>query len=305
MIQILTGDNQYLIKQRIDQLTAQLAAPAKIYYADEQNNLIDQIMAQDLFSQKQVIVIKNLTKNKQLTEQLIANFELIKDDQNMQLIIVETKLDKRLKLSKMAAKAKLIEQFDNPKHYDRAAAIENIKSLAFEASLKIDNQAAERIWQLVGVDMMTQSKVIEQLSIVCDQRIELAQVDTYIMPNLAVDSFVVIDQLLAGKKQQLEDSIDKLEQTNVAAMAFWGLIVSQMTNLVVIKSINQLHPTKDFAIHPFVANKLKSAAYKLSLADIKTIIKILTETDQKLKSTADQQWLLLKIALVKICNLFQ
>ncbi len=303
MIRILAGDNYYLIKQQVAKIATDFGADIKTFYGDEKANLIDQIMAQDLFSQKQVIVIKNLFSNKQLTEQILDNFELIKNDQLLELVIIETKLDKRLKLTKLAQKQNLVSEFNNPKSYDKAGAIKNINLLADKVGKKIEPKAAQAIWQLVGVDMNSQKMAIDKLALLPGESISLDQVEQYIMPSLKVDSFIVIDQLMAGQKDKLEQSINKLEQTSVVAPVFWGLATSQLINLVIIASLSELNP-KDFKIHPFVANKLKSSANRLSSKDIQNIVNILDQTDYKLKTTAINQWLLIKIALLKICQIF-
>ncbi len=303
MINILTGDNQFLINQFIGNLSEKENLIPKTIYADEEDNLIDQIMARDLFSSRKILVVKNLFQNKIVLEQIVKYFDQIVKDDEIFLLIVEPKIDKRLKFIKTAQKAKIVHQFSALKDYDQKGAVEFMTEYCQKNNLKIDSQAALKIWQLVGNNSMLQVNAIDKLAIV-SQEISLKMVEQYIEPTLNVDSFLVVDKIFAGQTEVIKQLINKMAAINVIPQMFWGLITSQIFNLAVIKNV-ETQNIKQFKIHPFVIKKLSKTATEIDNQQLKQILEIVAEADYKLKTISNQDWLLIKIALVKISQYFK
>ncbi len=302
MIKILSGQNQFLIDQFVTNLANQQGIEPTVVYADDEENLIDKIMARDLFRPRQILVVKNLLSQKQALEQIMPYFEQIMADQDLSLLIVEPKLDKRLKFVKLAQKEKLVEEFALLKDYDQAGAVNFMLSFAKSHQINLAREAAAKIWQLVGNDALAQTKVIEQLA-VFEQEIDLMMVEKYVAPTLRVDSFLIVDQVFMGHEQKVSELVDQLEKTSLAPQMFWGLIVSQIINLVMVKNLDQTE-LKQLKIHPFVMRKLQKPVNRINDQQLKEIVTIIDQTDTKLKTLANQDWLLIKIALLKISRYF-
>ncbi len=304
MIDILEGQNQYLIDQFVTDLADKHQLKPQLLYADDKElNLIDRLLAQDLFSQQQLIVVKNLTKNKLAVDQIINYFELILADQSLFLVIVETKLDKRSKLYKLAKKHHLIKPMPLLKDYDQRSAVEFIIDQANRRHIKIDRAAAVKLWQLIGNDQLAQVRALEKLALL-EAPIDISKVEQYISSTIKVDPFVVIDKLLAGDSDKVSQLIDQLEQVAIGPV-FWAMVVSQIVNLAIVKANRKLSLTKDFALHPYVVQKLSRAANKLSNSQLQQILQIVDQTDYQLKTISGQEWLLIKLALVKISFYFK
>ncbi len=303
MLQILTGENQFLVDNFIRQLAKQQDLEAQVIDADWQDNVLDLILAQDLFRAQKLIVLKNLTNHQQLVEQIIDRFDQFVADSDLFLLIVEPKLDKRLKLAKKAQAAKLIQSFPLLKDYDRVGGIKLIQQIATQKALTIDQPAAERLWQLIGNNSLAQANVLDQLA-VFERPIDSALVEQYVAPTLRVDSFVVIDKVFAGNQQAVAEYLNQMELANLVPQMFWALIISQITNLVAVKNLDS-DQLKQLKIHPFVIKKLTQSANRVKQQQLKSILEIMDQTDYQLKTVASQDWLLIKIALIKISQFFK
>ncbi len=305
MLQVFEGDNLYRIDQAIAKLSEKYNLRPQIVYADEADfRLLDLIQAQDLFATQKIVVIKNLFKDKKLIEVISQNLDDIIDDQSLILVLVEEKVDKRSKLAKSLAQQKLLTSYYLLKDYDQSGAVKDIMEMAKARSLQIDREAANLLRQLIGNNPLAQDKTLEKLAILGD-KITVEMVKQYVAPSLRIDSFVVLDKVFDGETKEVADYVDKMERVHIVPQLFWGLVGSQITNLAIIKACDQLSPTRDFNLHPYVAQKITRASQKLSRDDVSEVLKIATEADYKLKSLSDQNWLIIKTALIKISKKFK
>lgn len=295
MIQILAGENTYFIKQRLEALGSLITKinGEKIAISE----LLDLIGAQSLFSEKRTIVISKLSTNKPAWDKITELIDEIKADVDLNLILVENKPDGRSKLIKQAKKEGWLEEFALPKNSFEAAKL--LESEAKKLGIKFQTGVAKMIVDRVGVEMWAGYEAFEKLSVL-DQNITPELVEKYIAPSLEVDVFALMDEVFARKADIVSGHLDQMERTGVNCFQFFGLVTSQISNLLLIKMLGREAAQESAKIHPFAASKLESVADQYNLEQIKQLIKILTVTDLKIKTTSIKDWELVKIGLLEI-----
>ncbi len=298
MIRILAGENTYLIRQKLHELGDEIQRFDGANLAV--GELLDLLSAQSLFSEKRTVVIDGLMANKPAWERLIEQLDEITSDENLNLILIETKPDGRSKIIKQAKKEGWLEEFKLPEKPHEAVKL--LETEAKKLGLKLAPNVAKMIIERVGVDTWAGFLAFEKLSVLGDN-ITVEMVEKYIPPSLEVSAFKVSDDLFAGKGELVAQSIDEMERTSVNCYQFFGLIISQVTNLLMIQILGREQASTELKLHPFVAEKLDNVARRLTVEQIKQAIKILSEADLKLKTTSQHDWTLIKLALLEIANL--
>lgn len=298
MLKIFTGDNKLLIKRRLAEFDGELTRlDVKTMTLGE---FRDVLSAQGLFVEKRLIVADETSANSAIWQWLTDQAESINDDELTTLALVETKADGRSKLIKQAKKQGWLEDYPTPNRLPEALTW--LKKEAGELGLKLAPAELKLVIERVGFDAWALSLALEKLSLL-PPPITSDLIKQYIAPNLSVNVFAVADALLAGQASELVGLIDDLEAVNANPHEFFGLITSQISNLLLIKALGKQRALTELKLHPFVADKLAQVANKTELATIKQMITILTETDDKIKTTGQDIWTLLKISLLQIANL--
>lgn len=299
MLKILTGPNSWFIKRAVDELTA---TEVSRYQGSEltAGELADILGAQSLFSTKRTVVIDELSANKPGWERLSELASQLAADLDLTLIIIENKPDGRSKLIKQAKQAGWLTDYQLPK--DAAQAAHYLETEAQHLQLKLQSGVARMIVERVGLDTWAGHMALEKLAAV-SQTITADLVDKYIAPSLEVNVFKVVDELFAGRALAVAELIDEMDRTSANAYQFFGLISSQISNLLMIKVLGKTVATTELKLHPFVAGKLASVANRLSLEVVQQMIRILAEADLQLKTSGQHDWTLIKLALVEIAQL--
>ena len=295
MIRILAGENTFFVQRKINEMGDEI-----IRYDGSKltsRGLVDLLSAQSLFSRQRTIIIDGLLSNKEAWQRLTAVANNLQSDPDLNLILIETKPDGRDKLIKQAKKDGWFEEFQLPKNSQ--AAVTLLETEAVRLGLELQPNVARQIVERVGVDTWAGVLALEKLAVL-GPAITLAMVEEYIAPSLEVNAFKVVDALFAHRAVEVASLVDEMERTSVNYLQFFGLIVSQVTNLLLIKVLGKTQAQTELKIHPFVANKLNDVARNFQLSVIKRMIAILSETDLRLKTTKQGEWDTIKIGLLKL-----
>ena len=299
MLKILTGPNSWLIKRAIAEFDT---ADISRYQGSEltPGELADILGAQSLFSTKRTIVIDELSANKAGWEHLTELANELASDTDITLIIIENKPDGRSKLIKQAKQAGWLEDYPLPK--DAHQATTYLEAEAQQLQLQLQPGVARMIIDRVGLDTWAGHMALEKLAS-ASATISAELVEKYIAPSLEVNVFKVVDELFAGRALVVAELIDEMDRTSANAYQFFGLISSQISNLLMIKILGKTVATTELKLHPFVAGKLSNVANQLSLPTVKQMVSILAQTDLQLKTSGQHDWTLIKLALVQIAQL--
>jgi DNA polymerase III, delta subunit len=299
MLKILTGPNSWLIKRAIAEFDT---ADISRYQGSEltPGELADILDAQSLFSTKRTIVIDELSANKAGWERLTELTNELASDPDLTLIIIENKPDGRSKLIKQAKQAGWLIDYPLPKDIHQATTY--LEAEAQQLQLQLQPGVARMIIDRVGLDTWAGHMALEKLAS-ASATISAELVEKYIAPSLEVNVFKIVDELFAGRALAVAELIDEMDRTSANAYQFFGLISSQISNLLIIKILGKTVATTELKLHPFVAGKLANVANQLSLPTIKQMVSILAQTDLQLKTSGQHDWTLIKLALVQIAQL--
>ena len=134
-------------------------------------------------------------------------------------------------------------------------------------------------------------------------QIDIETIDNIIDANPTENLFMLFETALSGNARKLQSLLSTLEKTEDPFMLF-ALLSNQSFQLATISYMGDSdNPEKDFGIHPYVAKKLRMAASKIGKAKVRKIISILSRTDDDMKLSVAEPWLLIERALMKVASI--
>jgi DNA polymerase III delta subunit len=268
----------------ISQIDAE-ATPAEI--------ILQQLVNISLLSTNRLIILRGAFANHTLREELPLILPRI--DQLTELLIVEQKPDKRLRLYKTLLKDYQSKEF--PLVRDKT---EFVLREAERLAVKIDPSGVSQLIDYTAGDQWRIASELEKFNVI-GQTVTKELVLRYVEPELSANAFDLLDNLLAGRTEQAAEQLDKL-RLKEDANRFFALLASQVFALSAVVNARSNNPseiTKDIGVHPYVVQKLSTIAKKLSPSDVKRYCTILSETDQKLKAAKIDAWTLVKLAILQ------
>ena len=305
MLRVLAGANTFEIIKFVKDFKDQIGInpieikSEKISYSE----FVDLIFARSLFTDAEFIIARNLSSNKPVWEKLIDLIPKIAEDQSLNLILIETELDKRTKIAKELVKLKLVAEFNLPKDYDSQSAKRFILKQASDFGVKISDKLALELFERVGCDPWSQYHALEILSAL-DEDITLEAIDKYIPKTAMANVFSALELALSKEIDKLNALIDELERVSTEPNQFFGLITSQALTLLAVKSApSGANVAKDIGANPYVLDKLRPVARAKTIESLSKMIRILALADRKLKSSKSDPWVILKSALNEIAKI--
>jgi len=297
MITLLTGDNSFEINEAVKALITSFdGLPERIDGSSlEFKNLPDLLMGGTLFAEKRLVIIKDLSQNASVWEKLPDWIPRISDD--IQLVLIDAKPDKRTAAYKALKKVVDTKEFMSWGDRDRYAAEEWVVKHAKTVELNLDKKLAHHIVERVGLDQWQLASAIEKLSLLDEVTVE-SIIET-IEASPSENVFQLFETALEGKTQQVHAMIKTLELTEEPYKLF-ALLSSQAFQLAGVANASAGDsPSKDLAIHPYVASKLERHAKKYGRTGVSRILRAFAQADADMKLSKGDPWLLIEQALLK------
>jgi DNA polymerase III delta subunit len=294
MIQFFTGDNSFEIDRAVHALSDSFQGEVQKIDGSELalRDLPDLLMSTTLFSDKRLVIIKDLSSNKTIWPLLPDWLDRVSDD--VDLILIDEKPDKRTATYKVLKEA--VHEF--PAWTDRDTA--KAETWLLQQDLKLDKKSAHRIVERVGVDQWQLSSALEKLRFL--DEITEETIDETINARPSENVFNLFETALRGNAAKVHQMIATLELTEDAYQIF-ALLASQAFQLAAIQATGAGdNPAKDFGIHPFVVSKLSNYARNLSTKEIRAIIKAFADADADIKLSRAEPWLLVERALLVVAT---
>ena len=299
MITLLIGENNFELTRALERLIAEFDGEVERIdgAAVELKQLPDLLMGGTLFATKRLVIIKSLSENKSVWNDLVEWIPRVSDD--VHLVLVETKPDRRTKTYKDLAKAATIQEFpawtDRDLNRAESWAVEEAK----QQGLALDKKSTQTLVNRVGTDQWQLFHAIEKLAVLEEVTPEV--VINVIEANPTENVFNLLDAALRGDRARVTDMLRTLEQTDDPYMVF-GLLSSQVFQLAALavsdKPSNEV--AKDIGAHPFALSKLSSHASKLSRSEVKRIITAFANADTAMKTSATDPWIQIERALMHV-----
>lgn len=263
------------------------------------NDLPDLLMATTLFSDTRLVVIKDLSENTAVWNELPTWLERVAD--GVDVVFVETKPDRRTQTFKELKKAAIIKEFAVWGSKDLSEASGWLVNEADQLGVKLDKRQATTIVERVGFDQHRLISSLEKLALVGQPvTVQLIEDITDIDPSANV--FSLFEIALSGDSAKLRYTIDTLKLVEEPYKVF-GLLNSQLFQLsaVVIAGPDDA-ATTDFGIHPYVASKLGRAKKTLTRQKLQKIVTAFADADLAMKTSSIDPWLLIEQALMTTAN---
>ncbi len=298
MITLLTGDNSFEIERALAKISNDFNGTIEKIDGNQLQlvQLPDLLMGVSLFSEARIVVIRGLTQNKTIWSNFASWLDKISDDIN--LVLLETKPDKRTVTFKALKELAIIKEFQSFSDRDIVAVERWTTEEAEKIGLNLDKKSIHFLVARVGVDQWQLFNALQKLSLAGD--ISIDKITDIIDANPIENVFNLFETALTGDRQELKRTIRQLELSEDAFRLF-ALLSSQVFQLLAVSSVEKTdNATKDFGIHPFVSSKLTALAKKIGSKNIAKIVDIFACADDDMKISKADPWLLIERALLKI-----
>lgn len=298
MITVLTGENSFEIHEALRAIIDEFDGQAERIDGStlELKGLPDLLMGGTLFATKRLVIIKDLSENKTVWEKLPEWLPRLSDD--IHLVLVDAKPDKRTTAYKELKKQADVKEFTAWTDRDRSTAESWVAARAKSEGLILDKKLAHQLVERVGLNQWQLASAIEKLSLLDEVSFETIEATIDASPSENV--FVLFETALEGHAKKLHEVVRTLELTEDPYQTF-ALLSSQAFQLLAVAAAKAGdNPSKDFAIHPYVASKLSRHANKRGVAGAGKIVKLFAQTDADLKLSKGEPWLLIERTLVEV-----
>lgn len=298
MIHFYYGDNDFAQKQHIllikDQFSKKFGAENIVRLdSSDTDSVLTELVSVGLFAHSRLLLLDNVFSNKTLVEKLPTILPLMQAE--TELIITDSKPDKRTKLYKLLLEGKTRE-FILPKRMNQFVIDE-----AARQQVEIDKNAVEDLILYTAGDAWRISNEIAKFR-ASNKTITKDGVKKYVEPDLMVNVFQVLDDVFGHQTERAVGKIAALRQ-NEDPNAFFALLVSQVFALAAVVSSDKPDTAiaKDMGIHPFVISKMRRSARNINSDKMSYITKLVAEIDAKIKlSNKETAWDLIEAAVGKI-----
>lgn len=300
MIYFYYGEDDLSIKRQVD---AVKAAFSEKYGAENISQInatdtgVDTVLSElvnvGLFSANRLVILNGVFANKVLSEKLADILPRIHDQTDV--VIVEPKPDKRLKVYKLLTKDYKSKEFALGRDSTGFALQE-----AARQGVEINRAGADELVNYTSGDRWRIASELEKLAGL-NQPITPELVRQYVEPELQASAFGLLDDLLAGRRDKALAELAKLRRKE-DANRFFGLMASQVFALSAVVEAGGKTPNdiaKDIGLHPYTIQKLSTMTSRISKSAVKRYSKVMSETDQKIKSSKTEAWELIKLAILK------
>lgn len=302
MITWLIGENDFEIREAVKDIEASFnGIPERVDGAElALSQLPDLLMGVSLFSDKRLVIISGISNNSILWEKIPEWLPRVNDD--IHLVFVDTKPDKRTSSYKALKTASSVREFPNWSDRDFLKAEQWVIARAKDQNLNINKREAAHLVSRVGLNQWQLSQALEVLSLADEVTID--KINSVIPPNLHENIFNLLDAALRGDAGEVVGMI-KTMSLQEDPYALFALMTSQalaLAALLAAEGESGANPTKDFAIHPFVASKLAKYPKKLGRAKVSRIVEAFAKTDADMKRSKAEPWILIEHLLLEVAQ---
>jgi DNA polymerase III delta subunit len=292
MITLLTGDNSFELHEALRAIVKGFDGTAERIDGTglELRQLPDLLMGGTLFAEKRLVIISGLSANSNLWQKLSEWLPRVSDD--VHLVLVDEKPDKRTISYRALKEAAHIKEFPAWTDRDQFKAEQWLDTRAKAQKVTLDKKSITHIVTRVGMNQWLLANALDTLSLL--DEITPEAIDRTIMANESENIFELFETALNGNRVVLRDTLRTLELQE-DPYALFALVSSQAFSLAAVAYADDTqNPSKDFAIHPFVASKLIRHAKRLGKPAVTRIVKKFAQTDADMKVSKADPWLLIE-----------
>lgn len=297
MITWFTGENTFDIQQAVKTIASKFDGVAERIDGTtlELKNIPDLLMGGTLFAEKRLVIIKDLSLNGSVWEKLPEWIDRISDD--IDVILIDGKPDKRTTGYKEVKKRVNLKEFPVWGERDQMIAEAWVVKYAETLELTLDKKLAHHIVARIGLDQWQLANGLEKISLL--ETVTPDTINDSIEASPSENVFQLFELALEGKRQSVHEMVRNLELIEDPYKLF-ALLSSQAFQLAAVASAAASdNPSKDFGIHPYVAQKLTRHGKRLGIRGSARILTSFAQADADMKISRGSPWLLIERALLE------
>lgn len=283
----LTGANAYGLSRELGKLTADFVAEQgdmglERLDGDEATfeRISEALTSLPFLSSKKMVVIRGGSANKQFTEK--APELLAEVPETTDVVVVETKLDKRSSYYKFLKKSTDFREFNE---LDQNGLARWLVQSAKEQGGTLSQADASLLVNRVGTNQQLLASELDKLLLYND-KVTRSSIEVLTEPTPQSTVFELLDAAFAGRTKRAmqlyaEQRALKVEPQQIIAMLAWQLHI-----LALIKTAGERSPqaiASEAKVSPYVVQKSSGIARKLTLAELKRLVADLAEIDARSK----------------------
>lgn len=284
----LSGANAFLRNEKLQQLTqnfvkehGDLALEKIEAEATEYNQIIGAVESLPFLASKKMVILHDLSLNKEASEKLEDLIRLAGDTTD--LVIVETKVDKRSAYFKQLKKTTDFHEFNE---LDDSTMTNWLVNEAQALGATLTRSDASYLVQRVGVNQLKLSHELQKL-IQYNPRITKQTINELTAENPSSTIFNLIDSIFSGNVAHAMRIYDEQRQQKVEPQAIQGMLVWQMHAVAIAasapSSVNTAQIAKDSSMSPYVIQKSQRIAQAMGRTKVIEFMKLLRDFDYRSK----------------------
>jgi len=305
MIYFIHGPDTYRSKVKLNELIEQYSEKFELHKIEGEHIKLDELASKmnavSIFTQKRLMVIEDLSKNKEQAE-LTSFLKERKSSDDEVIIFYEGKIKKNISLYKYLSRAGESFEFEEMSINEIKRWAENYVK---ERKGRIEKVALEELLMGANNDLWFLSRELDKL-LAYKKVITLESVQLLTPANFDDNIFNLTDAIGRGDKSTALELINKQLDAGAAPIYLLAMIIRQFRILIQVKEAseklsfpNNNFIAKEIGLHPFVVQKTMGQTKKYSFEELERIYANLQDLDLKLKSSKLSPESLLNLMVVK------
>jgi DNA polymerase-3 subunit delta len=304
MVRVFAGKNFYLLRQHVSKI--------KNDFADKNGDMsIEEIDCEDiklttlagalrsipLFSEKKLVIAKNIAQNKKLSEQVEQVFTTAENAND--LIIVESNIDKRGTYYKFLKKNSDFTQCDEP---DENLLVNWLLKEAQSLGANLSKPDALYLTNRIGLNQQLLYNELSKLA-AYESNITRGNINNLTSERPVSSIFNLLDAAFAGNSEASLRIYEEQKSQGSAPQSIFGMIIWQANIIATVAAGSSISPGELSAatgIKPFSLNKANSIYKKIGRKGVNTLLDRLVHADRQMKTRSADPDELLKNLLVTI-----
>lgn len=288
MITTLTGQNSFMLHQELRKHVdtfLSMHGDMGLERLDGEETTYERIRESleslPFLADRKLVVLRAPGTQKQFAENaegLLGNVP-----ENIDVIIVEPKLDKRLSYYKLLKKTTDFKEFNE---LDAQQLVRWLVEGASNAGGSLKKGDAAMLIGRVGLNQQLLSKELEKLLLYNPQITEKSIINlTEKAPQSTI--FDLLEAALNGRKQQAVQLYEEQRALRVEPIQIMALLGWQLHILALIKSAGTRSPDQiasEAKLNPYVVRKSKAIADRMTFTELKQLVRRTAELDVRLKT---------------------
>lgn len=300
MIRVFFGENSFALERALTAARRDFSGTPESYDGALLNphDLPNLLMGATLFADKRLVIIRGLSENTDAWKALPVWLERVSDD--ITLVLVETKLDKRTTEYRALQAHAELREFKAMNDRDTAAAAAWVIGEAENIGFTMTRAEADFLVRRVGVNQWELFHALQVLEVADDSSRQA--IEHFIDARPSENIFSLLETALSGNAKRTSDMLKTLALTEDPYMLL-GLVSSQAIQVAAFALADPKdNPAKDFAVSPYSASNYQNVGRRAGKAGVHKLVTALAEADADIKLSKAEPWLLIERALLSVSH---